>query len=591
MKKYFLLLCLSVFAFTGCDEDELNIPQKGVLPIDNFYKTDADAEAALVGVYFDTHRNYAKSDNEYNYGPLFGLTNFNADDIYLAGSGVGDCVMQREYQQFRYTNENPVPLQAYTAFYRSIHKCNLVITNFTAEKLGTVTPVMKRCVAEARVMRAYNHLMLGIYWGTPPIVEEVLTGASRPVNADSQGAVMDWVANEIDLALPDLTERQGVNDKAGAVKITKGFAYAIKGKALLWKGDYNGAKTALKEVISSGSYALVPGDKMVTIGHADGKATSEAVFEFNIVVDPAVISNPNHKFRVGWNDHMTFNWRFENFNGPTDDSQINNNGWGWINPTGKFARDLIANDGMDSYRRKAWIKTYDEILYDHEWASDFTPIKDAEGNVIGKEPKNLTRAQKAVDPKRGVGGNAGYIYGNEGFFGWKIVVHKDQGDLNSIDGSWDRNLSLMRYAEVLLMYAEACALSGSDEGGLGLKCLQDVQQRAGSATVSTELNIANVQKEKQFELWLEGGRTVDLIRWGKTESLVNQGNYVAHLRDALTEGTGTEHAAVIDESEADYYSNAYGAKMGFKPGKHEFLPFPKTVISLNNGLKQNPGWE
>jgi len=579
MKKYILLFCISALAFTGCNQDLLDIPQKGVLSIETFYKTDADAEAALVGVYFDSHRNFGKSDAEYNFGPIFGLTNFQSPDIYLAGSGVGDCVTQREFQQFRYANDNALPLAAYTAFYRSIHKCNLVITNFTEEKLGSpLTPTMKRCVAEARVMRAYNHLMLGIYWGVPPIVEEVLTGASRPANAESQEAVMAWVSKEIDIALPDLTERQGTNDKAGAVKITKGFANAIKGKALIWKKDYAGAKTALKEVINSGNYALVPSSDMIRIGHADGKASSESVFEFNITCDPKVISNPNENFRVGWNDHMTFNWRFEYLNGGNigGDAQVNNNGWGWVNPTGDFARTLIANDGMESARRKAWIKTYDEILYDHKWVSD------GENFVPGRTDA------KAKDATRGIA-QGSFVNGCEGYFCWKIVVHKDQGDLNKIGGGWDRNLSLMRYNEVLLLYAEACAQTGDNDG---LKYLNDIQNRAQAAHISSELTLSEVQNEKRLELWLEGGYSADLIRWGKTEVLENQGKYQPDFRDELPEGKGLEHKGYIDESAATYYFDTYGAdNIGFKKGKHEVLPFPKTVIDLNSGLKQNPKWD
>lgn len=576
MKKYILLLCIGAFAFTACDQNELDIAQKGVLTTETFYKTDADAQAALVGVYFDSHKNFAKSDPEYNFGPIFGLTNFQADDMWLSGSGTGDCVSQREYQQFRYTYDNALPRDAYTAFYRSIHKTNLVITNFTEAKLGSaLTPVMKRCIAEARVMRAYDHMMLGIYWGTPPIVEEVLTGASRPKNAESQDAVMTWVAKEIDLALPDLTERQGKTDKPGAVKITKGFAYAVKGKALMWKKDYNGAKIALKAVITSGNYGLVPSNEMVKIGHADGKASSEAVFEFNITADPAVVTSTST--RTGWNDHMTFNWRFENLvgDGPVKDAQVNANGWGWLNPTGKFAEDLIANDGINSARRKAWIKTYDEVLYDHQWTSDVTPF------VPGRT------AFKETDLQRGVKSTAS-IYGNEGYFCWKIVVHKDQGDINKVNSGWDRNLSLMRYNEVLLLYAEACAQTSDADG---LTYLKEIQNRAQSNHVSSTLTLAEVQKEKQFELWLEGSRSADLIRWGLTASLETQGNYVPELRDELNKGVGPVHKALIDKSTANYYTTTYGTNIGFKKGKHELLPFPKQVIDLNTALKQNPGWE
>ena len=217
---------------------------------------------------------------------------------------------------------------------------------------------MQRCVAEARVMRAFDHMMLGIYWGTPPIVTTVLSGSDRPVNAESQEAVMQWVADEIDAALPHLEERESPSDYEGAVKITKGFALAVKGKALLWKGDYAGARDALKQVISSGKYELLPSENMHYILHGKGKGSPEVVFEFNAVYVLGVVTNLQQ--RAGWNDIMTFNWRFENMH-PLADSQIKSGGWGWMNPTGDFARDLIANDGMESARRKAWIKTYDEI--------------------------------------------------------------------------------------------------------------------------------------------------------------------------------------------------------------------------------------
>lgn len=545
--------------------------------MEGFYTTDEAAEAALTTVYYDTFKNFAFMGEVtgYNYGPYFGLTNYQDPDIYMAGSGPDDCVAEREFHDFRFTNDNCVVLGGYTAFYRSIQKCNLVIENFTEEKVGTLTPVMKRAIAEARTMRAFDHLMLGIYWGTPPIVETVLSGASRPENAESQEAVMTWVAKEIDLALPDLTDKSSVNDKDGAVRITKGFANAIKGKALLWKKDYAGAKAALENVINSNKYALVPSDRIGELLHADGKANEECIFEFNLQVDPAVVDYFGLASRTGWNAHMTFNWRFENMSGPNlADSQINNNGWGWMNPTGDFAEALIANDGINSARRKAWIMTYDEYLYDHTWNND--------NGQVGRT------SFKETDKSRGI--NAVGVYACEGYFNWKTVVHRDRGDIcDAVGGEGQRNFSIMRYPEVLLMYAECCAQLG-ETGGKGLQVLNDIQNRAQSQHVSTALSLQEVKNEKRFELYMEGVHSADVIRWGDTQALKNADKYVPTFRDKLTDGMSSVHEGYVSSDGADYYSKTFPSTLGFKEGKHELLPFPLRATDLNSGLKQNPGW-
>lgn len=582
MKKYISILTIAAaFLFAGCNESLLDIDQKGVISMDAFYQTDDDAISALTTVYVDTYKNFAFMGEVtgYNYGPYFGLTNYQADDIYLAGSGPDDCVPEREFHDFRFNTENIVPLGGYTAFYRSIQKCNLLINNF--EALNTTSPTIKRCIAEARVMRAFDHMMLGIYWGNPPIVTEVLSGSAQPENSESQKSVMEWVASEIELALPDLEERASTSDKDGAVKITKGFANAVKGKALIWAGEYSRAKTALEAVIKSGKYALLPGTEMGKILHANGKGNQEIVFEFNLTDDSNLVDYYSIASRDGWNDHMTFNWRFENLSGGTDgktvitDPSINVNGWGWMNPTGTFAKALIENDGMDSYRRRAWIKTYDEVLYDLKWSND------DESFVPGKT------AFKESDPERGIRG-ANEIYGNEGYFGWKNVVHPLQGDISVIGGQGARNFTIMRYAEVLLLYAEACIQSG--DASTAKTYINMIQERAGSKTVSQSVDMDVLKREKQFELWLEGTRSADIIRWGDTKTLEEQDFYVPSLRDKLRDKKSDKHEGYIDESNADFYKRTYGATIGFKKGKNEFLPYPQKAVDLNKGLVQNPGW-
>jgi len=600
LNKYLLLVAAGTIAFTtGCNEDELDIPQKGVISTENFYQTDEDAESAMTIAYATTQKLFSHSDHKvlplsYNYGPYFGLNNWMSDDFWLGGSGVGDCDEVNKLHQFVYGVDDQNILCEYAVLYSSILKCNYVINNFTSQRLGALSETQKRCVAEARTLRAYDHLLLGIYWGTPPIVETILTVDDRPANSESQEAVFDWVVKECDLAIADLPWRNGQSDYEGAVRITKGFALAVKGKALLWKGDYQGAKAALGEVIESGNYALLPPDKIGAIMHADGKGTSESVFEFNFYGEN-LDKDEEQQARGGWNDHNTFTWRGENLNsGSFNDKSIYIGGWGWINPTQDFAETLIDNDGMDSPRRKAWIKTYDEILYDLQWDSDgdnFTP--------------GYTEA-KAWDPQRGITLDKN-IYGNAGYFIYKICPHPNQGDQLS-NNQFNRNASIMRYAEVLLMYAEACAQLGETSGD-GLAALNSIQERAGSQHISESLTLKEVQKEKRLELWLEGCRYADLVRWGKNDpsmlkTLEEQDRYVPTLvddMDATVEGEGRKKTYTvksphswrvtdtIKNQEADYWYKVYNENLGFKE-KHKLLPFPQRVMDLNSNIIQNPGW-
>ncbi len=556
MKRYNSSLLVSAVALSvslaGCNDSRLDITQKGVdltQTVENYYTTDEAAEAAIAKVYVDTQKNFAflPDINGYNYGPYFALTNFQADDIYLAGSGSGDCVGEREYHDFRFTTENSIVLGGYTALYRSIHKCNLVIT-----MVPPGSAVQKRAIAEARVMRAFAYMTLAIYWGQPPRVEEILDAESQPENTVwTRDEVFQWCADECDLAYDDLDIRESTGDAYGAYHVTKGFANAIKGKCLLWKKDYAGAKTALKSVITSGKYALLPGNEIGKILHSDGKGSSESVFEFFYDFIPGVTDGWESALRTNCNAHMTFAWRSEQFKGLAW-NKVNNNGWGWLNPTGDFARALIANDG-DSYRRKAWIVTYDEMLADNDFWMDPANKGIKEGQVLAN---------------------------CEGFFNYKTCCHPNQGDINPNGDRQTRNYPIMRYAEVLLLYAEACAMTNDNDG---LQYLNAIQERAGSAHVSSSLTLDEVKKEKQFELWMEGSRSADLIRWGDTETLKTADFYTP----------GFDHNGnIVDDyyDGSDYYKRNFGNALGFKDGKNELLPFPQKVVDLNKGITQNPGW-
>jgi starch-binding outer membrane protein, SusD/RagB family len=558
MKKYIIPILLLAFSFSACQK-LLEIDQKGVISTDSFYQTDEDAESALVAAYEMAMLGIVRN-NEYIYSPYNAILTYPSDDVYAAGSNYGDNDYLAALNEFRHDINNQCISNMYKGFYKAIYGANLVIDNF---EYGTST-VKDRCISEARVIRAFSHMMLAILWGTPPIVDHVLTGADRPGNSESQEAVLRWCAQECIDAANNLDERQSTSDKAGATKITKGAAYAFAGKALLFAKDYAAAKTELKKVITSGKYALVPGNRIGEHFHIEGDGNEEKIFEFNQVYNSSIGLWSGRIQRSTWMQVQLWNWRADRLGGTP--SHLFGGGWGGMNPTGDFAEALIANDGLDSYRRKAWIATYDEVLYEMPYTSD----QDCP-----------THEDKEKDPYRGIIEPIG-LYGHEGYFHLKLIASAT--DIK--DGMYsDTNFLIMRYAEVLLMYAECCAHTNDNDG---LQYLNMIQQRAGSQTISTSLTLEAVKKEKQFEMWMEGCRYIDLVRWGEAASkLASNGDSVPSFKDKFATEFSGKHEGFVDWSDSDVNS---GKEHGFKAGKNELYPFPFSELSINENIVQNPGW-
>lgn len=565
MKKIFFALVIAALALTGC-ESRLNIDQKGVIGQENFYQTEADAQSALTSAYYMAGRWFSNSMQTtagWNDCPWLCIWEYASDDMFVAGENKGDGASGNEIQTFRATMDNSSIQGAYEAYYMIINACNLVICNF--ENKEGVTPTMMSCVAQARVLRAYTQHLIALAWGTAPIVREILPVDAKPGNEESQAAVLQWVADECDKAIAEgLPSKTSVNDAKGAVIVTKEFAYAVKGKALVSMKNYKDAAAALKNVISSGKYALVDSDKMETLNHKSGKATSEAVFEFSYNFE----SSLGNYYRSQPNFRPLWNWRSSRMIMP---ASCDGNGWGWCNPSKKFVDAILDYDGYDSARRKAWIKSYDEVLYEMPYPND--------ADVPTKE-------MKASDSNRGVFNEVG-LYGHCGYFMWKRLFRAE--DRIASDGNVaDWNLTIMRYAEVLLLYAECMANIGDD--GSGLKALQEVNERAQSKTKVTACDMKTVKMEKFLECWLDGTRFQDLVRWGDAAAeLGDAGSYYPNFVDAMFSKGESVHRGYIDDSDADWCKKLY-PNIGFKTGRSELFPMPFCELNVNPNLNQNPGY-
>ena len=568
MKKIFLALTVvcAAWIFSSC-EGRLDIPRKGVIALESFYQTNEDAESALVSAYYVAGRflsNTIGTEAGWNECPMVDPFEYSSDDIYSAGENNGDGVEGNQLNAFWLNDNNPIVSGSYHCYYMIINAANQVIDHFYGEDGSLAdTQVKKRCVAEARVLRAFMHLYLAMGWYNPPIVDHVLDANDRPANSKDQNEVLDFVIRDCELALPDLDERASKNDKDGAVKVTKGFCNAVMGKAYLFKGDYANAKTALKKVIDSNKYDLVPSDRMASLYHYSARGCEESVFELNVKYDPSV---GEYFWKVGGNFKNLWGWRTGQMHMPLGEGTelTSDQGWGWVNPSKKFVDALIANDGVESARRKAWIKSYDEVLYEMPYEND---------------SECPTLADKKKDNKRGIHWEAG-LYGHVGWFMWKRMWRQED---KAISGDIQYNQVAMRYAEVLLMYAEACAQAG-DSDGSGLAALNKVQNRAQSQHVSATLTLADVQNEKWFECWLEGSRFPDLVRWGLAEKeLANNGKYLPNFADAFFADGEAEHRGVIIESDADWCTKSH-PEMGFNKSKHSYYPIPFDEKKVNPNI-------
>ena len=579
---------------TSC-EDQLDIEQKGVIPSEKFYQTDADAEAALVAAYEGFMCNVVGRNHDGGgpgiYTPYKIITNMCGDDVLYASGNYGDHEFSGMLNEFRYDAEAEVPKFMYTGLYLSVYTCNLVTDHF---QKAADTPVKKRCVAEARVLRAFDYFLLANLWNNPPFIDHVLAGTDLPYNCNKDPEnpmdhkqLIQWVAKECEEAAADLDERKGTDDKDGAVKVTKGFAWALAGKAYLFAGEYDKAKTALKKVIDSGKYALVPGDRYMDNFHIEGDGNEEKVFEINFEYNAGKGAWAGMIQRSSWMESNAWNWRAGNFVKSPQSVYSGIDGWGGLGVPQWFGDEFYANDG-DSYRLKATLKRIDDAVYKMEYA-------DPALNAMSVEEKMKSKEVGINDPVQG-------LYDNSFWLAFKQIIRKADTDGNKYgDNIRLNNYVVMRYAEVLLNYAEACLNTGDQSEAK--KYINMIQERAGSKTISQTVDMDVLKREKSYELWLEGCRWFDVMRWKDAkaiERLKNVGSDCPHVFDKLFRAPKADDRKVTWEHGTEANSRFYtvstsaakdaGFEVGFKEGKHEFFPYPQTVKDKNPNLEQNPGW-
>lgn len=592
MKKIILPILLGLGLVAVSCQEKLEIPQKGVVSYDNFYASDADAEAARADMYVNFLSNVAGTEGIDN--PQQVILNYAADDVLPAGGDKKDHDAFRIFGEFTYGDASGTLKECYQRYYYSIYHANLVISNFTNENRNGTDPKFsskftEQCVAEARVLRAYLHLCTALMWNRPPLMDRVYDADELPANAESQDAILKWVIDECDKAIASgsLPKRNGTSDKNSTAIMTVGFANFVAGKAAMFLStpDYAKAREEFKAIIDSKNYALIDGKDWWQNFHAAGDGNAEKIFEPNFINDPSYTSNPwglgQPIFKGRWMCANVLNWRTGSLNSVPKGSQ--HDGWGGGAIQEDFAKKFYEHDG-DSPRRRATFLTEDEWLYELEW----------EGSAVN----GGTIDEKKVDKARGIKPTG--IFSHGPYFEWKFMTFPTVPEILAQGGSYmadntgmgenssQKNFCVARYAEVLLLYAEACI--GADEAA-GLAALNAVQERSGSGKISSKLTFEDVMEEKQYEFWFENCRFQDLVRWS------NQGKVdIVKLMNAQYHDGKCTVPSVYDEINDKGVHKLYTKYSEvdcneFVKGKHEYLPFPLDFKTVNPNLHDVLGWQ
>ena len=509
------------------------------------------------------------------YAPLRVLFNYCGDDVFGAGAMFGDIDELGSLSEFRFGADNAVVQRLYTNFYDYIRQASSLIAKYQDD--------LPQVAAPARVLRAYSHLMLAIGWGRPPVVDHVLAESEFPANnVFTQKQIFEWCAQECEASIPALAERESPQDKEGAYTVTKGFAQAIAGKAYLFAGNYAKAKELLAAVINSGKYALVPGERYWENFHVEGDGNEEKIYEPNIEYDSSIGAWNGPIQHSTWMESNVMNWRSDHFVAGACPQRVYTgsvDGWGGLGVPQWFGDEFFANDGH-SPRFDATLKHIDDAVYNMEYSNeiDFLSLED-----------------KKASTQIGISDTNNGLYSQSFWLPFKQLI---RGSDSSGYGNNIRmnNYTIMRYAEVLLLYAEACLQSG--DSAQGAWAVNQIRQRAGLAALD-RVDMSVLKKEKSYELWLEGSRWPDLVRWGDTDRVEKAGQDVPKLFDKLFRvPMSGETVRWENGTEADsrfYVVSSHeaidaGNQVGFVPGKHNLFPYPMTEMNSNPNLVQNPGW-
>lgn len=488
----FLVLVL-LFSVQSCKEDNLDVNPVNEFLSENFYQTEEQVFSALVAAYDPL--GWTMAYGQWISNVMFG--EIRSDNANAGGDpSDNDQPGWQELDDFRNTNTNTVIHPLYRRNYIGIFRANLVLHNAEVS-----SPAVTQYQAEAKFLRAYYHFELFRHFGPIPVVTEPLS----PVQIDLERNTMSQVFESITNDLKDAIDLLPVTVSSGeAGRVTQGAAMALLGKALLYWADMDNDDAAkfaeaadyLQRVVDLGVYELE--DDMRNLYSFGFANPAESVFE---------IQQSNlFPSDWGWFEGIDGNGMIQlcGIRGLCEEHPYVQAGWGFMLPTEALANTFLPDD---AFRKDLTL-----------WSEQTLALEIDTSGVTGCD---VVIDQTQSNPQDYTG------YWQKKFINYKSYTGNNinGGDPNLTK---DQNIYAIRYADVLLMLAEALHRSGGDNQ-MAMDYIDQVRERAAgpgdnTGNFRTAANLMadegwSLQEviwyERRIELAMEGDRWYDLVRSGR----------------------------------------------------------------------------
>ncbi len=421
--------------------------------------------------------------------PMYAVQEMPSDNA-LKGSAVGDAAFLNNYVYFTVTPNESQVSHYWSSRYKGVNLCNQVIGKI--EFTSTPEAKKERLIAEAKFLRACYYFDLVRAYGDIPLVTSIDDAVAQASERASKAKVFLLITSDLSDAAAVLPVEHDASNRGRA---TKGAAQTLLAKVNLYVENWAEAASLTDAVIASGQYQLM--DDFWGMFRIAGENCAESVFEVQCPYDPG-----------DWN--LT-NCQHAEPQGPRGDY-----GWGFNVPTDDLAEAYDA--AGDTIRKNATI-----IYFGHN-----TPNGERITGI------GLNEMEGVSVPR----------------YNGKVYSTKEERTELGRWCSWGANIRVLRYAEVLLINAEAKARGGDIPGAAA--SLNQVRERAGLPGISNP-TVDQIINERRLELAMEGDRFFDLVRTGQAATKL--------------------------------------ASYGFTSGKNEVFPIPQNIIDMTNGtITQNLGY-